>query len=212
MKPSRPFSVRPFLSGTLLFLSCLLPLLLFSCAPVRLRIPAYPGSVGQFIEASRQKYNSMKGSFEFTLERASGQRFSAEAVTVVTPDSVNVRVYRMGLPVGDLESLAGRKKLDYIVYEEALRKALLWWDLDRYETERVPSGILVTGNGDVKLVLAPRTYVPVSQTITLPESELFITYSDYRLAGDFWYPYRIRIEYRGETLDLSAIQVELTRS
>ncbi|MDA8326309.1 MAG: hypothetical protein M0033_08810 [Nitrospiraceae bacterium] len=203
MKPSKPFLISRLSLG--LFL---LALLVCSCAPVRPRMPEYPGSVNMFLDASRQKYDSMKGAFEFTFEKMDGRKVSAEAVTVITPDSVNVRVYRMGLPVGDLESLSGRKRLDYIVYEEALRKALLWWDFSRYETRRLPDAVLVTGK-DTELVLAPRTYVPVRQTIRVRGADLLISYSDYRPVDGFWYPFGIRIEYRGNTLDLAASEIEL---
>ncbi|MDA8086665.1 MAG: hypothetical protein M0Z75_08195 [Nitrospiraceae bacterium] len=205
MKQWKPFLVSPFPLGLLL------AVLLFSCAPVRPTIPEFPGSVSMFLDASRQKYDSMKGSFEFTFEKTDGRKMSAEAVTVITPDSLNVRVYRMGLPVGDLESLSGKKRLDYAVYEEALRKALLWWDLGRYSARYLPGEVLVTSD-DTELVLAPRTYVPVSQTIKMPESDLFITYFDYRPVGGFWYPFGIKIEYRGNTLDLEANRIELKHS
>ncbi|MDA8388308.1 MAG: hypothetical protein M0Z58_06590 [Nitrospiraceae bacterium] len=157
------------------------------------------------------KYDSMKGSFEFTLENENGRRVSAEAVAVVRPENVRVSIYHTGMLVGNLEDLAEKRGLDYEVYREALQKALLWWALGGYETRDLPGAVMVT-SGDLRLVLAARTYVPVGETICMAGGDLVVTYSDYRPVGGFWYPFRIGMEYHGARLDLRANHIELAHS
>ncbi len=53
------------------------------------------------------------------------------------------------------------------------------------------------------------------QTIMLPDSDAVIAYSDYRNVGGtfpFWYPFKIRVIYRGNSLELEMSRVSLKHS
>ena len=199
-------------------------LLLYSCAPVRPTIPVYPGGVRSFLAASKEHYDTVRGAFEFEFENADGRKVSAEAVAVVRPGSLTVRIYHTGMLVGDLRSLAEKRGLglDYEVYKGALRRALLWWALDEYTTQNQPGAVLIR-SGALSLLLAPGTYVPVRETMEMPGGdyeggklegggEAVVAYSDLRPVGGFWYPFRITMRYCGQRLDLKAEHIELSHS
>ncbi|MDA8092189.1 MAG: hypothetical protein M0Z61_18435 [Nitrospiraceae bacterium] len=199
-----------------LFLISLLLLIAYSCAPVRPRIPEYTGNVNSFIEAASNKFDSMNGALSIKFKKRTGQKMNADAVADITPDGISVRFYQMGMLVGDLDTLAG-SSTGYEVYEEVFKKALMWWQISGYRTEKSKAkklpGAVILSTGNRRLVLAARTYVPVSQTISLPDSDAVITYSDYRsVDGAFWYPFNIRVLYRGNSLELGISRISLTHS
>ena len=207
---TRPYRLLPALA---------LGLLLYSCAPVRPAIPVYPGGVRSFLAASQEHYDTVRGAFNFRFKGANGHKISAEAVAIVRPGSLTVRIYHVGMLVGNLKSLAEKRglELDYEVYRRALRKALLWWALDEYTAQNLPGGknkkILIR-SGNLSLLLASRTYVPVGETIEMPGGKsLVVAYSDLRpVSGFFWYPFRITMRYCGQRLDLKAEHIELSHS
>ncbi len=195
----------------LFFLSLLL-LIAYSCAPVpRERVPAYHGSVQTFIEAASSKFDSMDSTLSIRFEKKNGRKMSADAVAHMGPGGISVRFYQMGMLVGDLDTLAGRST-GYEVYEDVLKKAFMWWRISGYEAEDLPGEVMLSA-GNRMLILAARTYVPIRQTISLPDSDAIVTYSGYRrVEGSFWYPYSIRVVYRGNSLELTIGKVSLTHS
>ncbi len=196
-----------------LYLLSLLLIIASSCAPVRPHIPEYPGSVDSFINSASEKFDSMNAAFSISFQKKSGQKVTADAAADVCPEGISARFYQMGMLVGNLDTLAGRST-GYEVYEEVLKDALLWWRIPGYETEEVPGTVMLSA-GNRRLVLATRTYVPLSQTIMLPDSDAVIAYSDYRSVGGtfpFWYPFKIRVIYRGNSLELEMSRVSLKHS
>ena len=210
MKPSKLFLIKN-LSRRTGFGFVFMLLIVCSCAPVRPTIPAYHGSVQTFIEAASSKFDSMKSTLSVHFEKRNGRKLSADAVASITPGRVSVRFYRMGMLVGDLDTLAGRRA-GYEVYEGVLKKAFMWWRIPGYQTQELPGEVMLA-TVNRKLILAARTYVPIRQTISLPDSDAIVTYSRYReVEGSFWYPFNIRVIYRGNSLEIKVSRVSLTHS
>ena len=196
-----------------LFLLSLLLLMAYSCAPVTRRIPEYHGSVRSFIKESSTRFDSMNSALSIHYIKKTGRKMSADAVAVISPEGISVRFYQMGMLVGDLDTLEGRST-GYEVYEEVLKKAFMWWRISGYETAELPGQVILSA-GNRRLVLAARTYVPLRQTIALPDSDAIITYSDYRNVDgsfSFWYPFKISVVYRGNSLEIEMSKVSLTHS
>ncbi len=197
-----------------LSLLSLLALAVYSCAPVRPPIPEYHGSVQDFIGAASRDFDSIASTLSVHFEKKSGRRMSADAVAQITPEGMSVRFYQMGMLVGDLDTLAGRSA-GYEVYEGLLKEALMWWRISGYKAEVLPGEVLLSTE-DRTLILDARTYVPLRQTLSLQGSKAFVTYSDYRsVDGDssaFWYPFRISVAYKGDSLEIRMSKVSLTHS
>lgn len=203
MRPSKRF----FLLISLLGLAALI-----SCAPKEIKpsaIPVYQGGIGRYLTSLNSRYNMLKAYMSLNVKKSNGTALYGNALANLDPDETQVRFYQLGIEIGDLQSLMGKKKEQYAVYERAIRDGLVWWDLDQYRVTENSDEITVSSDGRA-VVFQPGTLVPLRQRIKLPKGFLIITYADYRQTGDLWYPFSVHVEYGGNTMDMQIKQVEVS--
>jgi hypothetical protein len=194
----------------LLFCSAAL-LLCFACAPAvkKIEIPPYSRGVDTFFgEASAYRY--LKGSFSLTLRQPGWQVISADAAVELGPDTLEMRFYRLGLPVGELDYHVEER---YPYLKDALGSALLWWQAGEYGVSRGADGIVIRAAGR-EIFLDADSMSPKRQTVILPEGVAEVIYSDPGAEGSvppLWYPREIRVLYNGNELLLRTIRVEIGR-
>lgn len=184
-----------------------------ACVPRRVGIPEPAReyeSIGEFLIETSERFNALSGSFAMKLQKPDGRSLHADVFADIgRPGETEVRFYRLGIPVGNLESLAGGDKSEYEALEGVLRDALLWWRVaGPYRARRLADSVIVHAPGKT-ILFKRKTFIPLSQNIKLPSGDVEIYYSDIRPLQGIRYPHALEIALSGYRLELKAEKIEL---
>ncbi|MBI4686474.1 MAG: hypothetical protein HY756_01625 [Nitrospirae bacterium] len=189
----------------LLLTSYFLLLTVSGCVPKTAPPPQYKDfelTLQDIVSIAKKDIETMKLITSITVERYDNPSSSIDAsVLLKTPDWLQVRLYSLGLPVGNYiiknheVHSAGRGGSKIKEFAGELYRSIFWWDglksalMQRLEAEYV----IKTENRVIRI--DNTTLLPQSQEITVNNKKVNISYEDPQTTeGGFWYPSIIKVE------------------
>ena len=187
----------------------LCPLILIaSCAPKRVEVPVYEGADPAAVLSAKNAIREMEATFAIEFEK-DGTLMRGDAVLRLTPDVLDMQVYRLGFLVGEVtsdetatrsEPPMDKNKLSILV--DGIRNSFFWWSI-KAPTITSEDGVYRVANSWRRLFLDRRTMMPSKQIIELDDGrQLTVLYEAPKLMEGGWFPSRLKIKLLNQALSL----------
>jgi hypothetical protein len=205
-------------SGAAFCFLCFVFFLLASCAPKRVDIPTYEGADIREVLLEKEAVRAVEATFSLEFERDGGV-MRGDAALLLTPDSLDLRVYSLGFLVAEVISNEtgtrsdppmDRNRLSMLV--DGIRNSFFWWSVKEPSVDEEDDTFRIS-NSWRRLLVNKRTLMPEKQTIELDDGrQLTVFYEDPSLMEGGWFPSKMRILLSGQTLNLNIRSLSLTSS
>jgi len=192
-----------------LFLVSLL-LLLVSCAPKKIEIPAFaPKSLDELLSEKNGLYE-IDTTFEIVFKKPDTEISGNGILNIHENGNLSLRVYSIGLLMMELSSknniVKSKPRLNKnrtMILTQGLRDCFFWWDIKDFTVSNKEDGIYLLENLERSLWIDKKTSLPVKQTIRFDDGkELNIFYDNPAEENGIWYQSKIRIELSKNTIIL----------
>lgn len=195
--------------------------LLFSCAEKKTQSlkEFYAEGVEDFIK-KMQTYQSLESALTINYE-TKGNPLIGDASLKIYKTETLLRVYYLGFPLGEVYEKEGEVTSNLLIEPDkikqiitGIRKGFMWWNGDFEITESEENFILKEKGTDREIFLTKNGFMPISQTFTVENQKILITYGEYKKIKtddntSLTMPSSIIVHYKNRTLKIKVNSINL---
>lgn len=183
-------------------------LILAGCAPKVAPPPAYRGldlSLEEIVSEVDRDIEALKAVVAINIEKDHEALSSVDAsVLAKRPGLVHLRMYRFGMPVGDILIrddevfvLSDRGVNRLREFGKEFYYSIFWWEDVAEGVMHRERGEYIIRTEDKVVYLDSETLLPLRQEIRTANRDVYITYNKPKKVDGFWYPSLIKIATGG---------------